>query len=71
MRKKIKDLNEILEVYESELCNRIYKYQLNNAEKFGIRDEVMKYVRFKRPVLIHYFKFFEVCENINNFLKSF
>lgn len=30
MRKKIKDLNEILEVYESELCNRIYKYQLNN-----------------------------------------
>lgn len=41
------------------------------AEKLGIRDEVMKYVRFKRPVLIHYFKFFEVCENINNFLKSF
>ena len=30
MRKKIKDLDEILEVYECELCNRIYKYQLNN-----------------------------------------
>lgn len=30
MRKKIKDLKEILEIYENELCNRIYKYQLNN-----------------------------------------
>ena len=40
MRKKIKDLNEILEVYESELCNRIYKYQLNNK----IDIEIIFYV---------------------------
>ena len=30
MCKKTKDLDEILEVYETELCNRIFKYQLNN-----------------------------------------
>ena len=30
MYKKTKDLDELLEIYEYELCNRIYKYQLNN-----------------------------------------
>lgn len=30
MRKKPKDLDELLQIYEDELCNRIYKYQLNN-----------------------------------------
>lgn len=31
MCKKTKDLDEILKVYETELCNRIFKYQLNNV----------------------------------------
>ena len=30
MCQETKDLNNILEVYETELCNRIFKYQLNN-----------------------------------------
>lgn len=30
MHKMRKELNEILYVYENELCNRIYKYQLDN-----------------------------------------
>ena len=30
MHKKTKELDEILDVYEKELCNRIFRYQLNN-----------------------------------------
>lgn len=30
MYKKTKELNEILDTYETELCNRMFKYQLNN-----------------------------------------
>lgn len=30
MHKKTKELDEILNFYETELCNRIFKYQLNN-----------------------------------------
>lgn len=30
MHKKTKELNELLDIYEMELCNRIFKYQLNN-----------------------------------------
>lgn len=30
MYKKTKELDEILNFYETELCNRIFKYQLNN-----------------------------------------
>lgn len=36
MYKKTKDLDELLEVYENELCNRIYKYQLNNKIDINI-----------------------------------
>ena len=30
MHKKTKELNELLDIYEIELCNRIFKYQLKN-----------------------------------------
>lgn len=30
MCNKTKELSELLNVYESELCNRVFKYQLNN-----------------------------------------
>ena len=40
MRKKAKDLDELLQIYEDELCNRIYKYQLNNK----IDIEIIFYV---------------------------
>lgn len=30
MYKKTKELNEILDTYETELCNRMFKYQLNH-----------------------------------------
>jgi len=40
MCKKTKDLNEILDCYENRLCNRIFKYQLNNK----IDIEIIFYV---------------------------
>lgn len=40
MCKKTKDLNEILDVYETQLCNRIFRYQLNNK----IDIEIVFYV---------------------------
>jgi len=40
MLKKTKDLNEILDVYETQLCNRIFRYQLNNK----INIEIVFYV---------------------------
>lgn len=40
MCKKTKELNELLDIYETELCNRIFKYQLNNK----INVEIVFYV---------------------------
>ena len=40
MCKKTKDLDEILDVYEMQLCNRIFRYQLNNK----IDIEIVFYV---------------------------
>lgn len=36
MYKTTKDLDEILNVYENELCNRIFKYQLNNKTEIEV-----------------------------------
>lgn len=36
MSKNTKDLDEILHIYESKLCNRIFKYQLNHKTDIEI-----------------------------------
>ena len=40
MQKKRKELKELLDIYEQQLCNRIFKYQLNNK----IDIEIIFYV---------------------------
>ncbi len=37
MYKKTKDLDELLDIYEKQLCNRIFKYQLNNKIDIEIK----------------------------------
>ncbi len=46
MDKKKRELKELLDIYERELCNRVFKYQLN----YNIDIEIVFYIEKNKGI---------------------
>lgn len=63
MHKKGKELNQLLDIYEKELCNHIFKYQLN----YKIDIEIAFY---KENHFVIYWDYSIFMERIGSILES-